>query len=74
MVEEMPGNWEPVWAIVRLDASAARGRGGLAGKDFRILKVLRNEEAAREEVERLNVVNRGKGVIYAYQPTRLEKP
>ena len=70
---EVGNKYDEVFAVVRFQATAANQRHELRQRDFAVVKVVRTEEAARGEVERLNRMNHGKGCHYFYQPTRLER-
>lgn len=64
---------ELIYAVCRFHAQSAQQRRELRQRDFAVVKVVRDELAAQQEVERLNALNRGKGNIYFYQATRLER-
>lgn len=64
---------EQVYAVCRFQAIHAHQRGQVRQRDFAVVRVVRSEEAAKEEVERLNAMNRGKGSIYFYQETRMDR-
>ncbi len=59
------------YAIVRID-----GPDAVVDEDLNaitILKVLRTEQKAKEEVRRLNTLKRGKGARYLSVITRIER-
>lgn len=70
---ELNPKYDQVYAVVRFQAYHAHDRGEMRQRDFAVVKVVRSEAAAQDEVERLNSVNRQKGSLYFYQPTRLER-
>lgn len=59
---------EHVFAIVRIDLDAAHAWENRVT----VTKIVRTEEAATREVDRLNRLNSGKGYLYFHQITRLE--
>lgn len=68
-----PAKHDEVYAIIRIDAAAMHHRGQPRPKDFLVVKIMRSETLAREEVDRLNGLGKAKGHFYSYQVTRLEK-
>jgi hypothetical protein len=72
-MNEANARYEQVYAIVRFQAIHARDRGQLRQRDFAVVKIVRTEESAQEEVQRLNSLNRRKGCAYFYQATRMER-
>jgi hypothetical protein len=70
---EIAGKYDEVYALIRIDAAAMHHRRQPKPKDFLVVKIMRSEVMAREEVERLNAIGRGKGHFYFYQVTRLER-
>jgi len=70
---EPDDRYEVAYAIARLQIAGPHARGELRPRDFAVVKVLRSEQAAREETERLNSTGRQKGCIYFYQATRLQR-
>jgi hypothetical protein len=55
-----------VYAIVRFDDF-------LSGNSFTVVKVVMDADYAKQEVERLNKVNQGKGCRYTSQITKLDE-
>jgi hypothetical protein len=68
-----PGKYEEVYAVIRVDVAGPRRRGQSRPRDFLVVKVMRSQELAGQEVERLNAIGRARGHVYFYQVTRLEK-
>jgi hypothetical protein len=65
-------NFDHAFAIVRLDVGMA-GEFGMRPDFVTVKKVVRTEEEAEREVARLNAINEGKGSVYHWQITRLER-
>ena len=61
-----------VWAVVRVDGSSIEptSTADLANQ-FVVKEILKTEELAAAEVDRLNRLNRDKGAHYFYMVTRL---
>ena len=66
MKEEMVNR---VFAVVRYDAF--QDASVLPKNRITVTKIMRNEETARAEVDRLNQLNGGKGCIYFWQVTSI---
>ena len=62
----------PAWAIVRVDTAAAKHKGSPFTRVLTVKEVVLTEAYARAEVERLNVLNAGKGCQYVAQLTELD--
>lgn len=60
--------FDHVYAIVRVDRYSAD-----AVPTITVKQIVWSQEAAEQEVERLNVLNRPKGAGYFWQVTRLER-
>lgn len=58
-----------VYAVIRWDED-----GNGPEEQITITKVLRTQEHARSEVDRLNALNQSKGCRYFYQVSRLVEP
>jgi hypothetical protein len=69
MTNKPHSKYEHVFAVVRIDEDLAQGGSDNANY---ITKVLRNQEDAEREVERLNHLNQSKGFRYFWQLTRIE--
>ena len=64
--------YEHVFAIVRVDTYVDVDMGVEPGAAITVTKVLREQEIAEAEVERLNLLNSPKGSSYFWTITRLE--
>ena len=64
--------FDHAFAILRFDEFMV-GKFGMSPEHITVKEVVWTEEAANREVERLNQLNSGKGALYFWRLTRVER-